>query len=741
MNGPNARMNFDDVLDACLDRITGGRATVDECLEAYPDHRAELEPVLRAAIEMTALPRVPERPVDPARRARFMAELRSTPQQDARRIRLPSLGSAFGSLFPSGLLGRATMTLAPAAAVAVLAIVLMLGRGATPATASTLTIFAGGVERQVDGVWVPVEDGSDLEQGDRVRTTADGHALITFADGSTAGLDPDTDLAILEVSLDGARSITLQQFSGRLWNDVADDDRAGAGYVVRTPDAVIVVQGTIFESVIADGETAVSTAEGLVSVTTGSRRFDVQPGEIVRAGRASVSVTRLEDHRAVEVTIDGPFTAALIAPDGAATGARPDGIVFNQIRGVFTSNPGHGPQVLAMQRPDPGEYTLVLQRIGPGGGEIVFLSDGYLRRISLDEAGDAVRLNVRLGEDGGRPGITVLHERPEPVDQSTPTVRVPVPSRARERAVSVEAQRERLAAAAGSTVLTTLVERTRAVQARAIEVLASDDPRTAADRVTRVIDELDLHQDLRKRLLEAIENGHADEVRRGLLGAIEAREPEVTRALLRRVASNIEDGLTVSSALLMGTPPPLTPTPAPPQTPPTLRQLLTLDDAREFRAALLPALERFDLPESLALHVLQSLTFENVRELRLRIAEVAQTRDATFVELSRRLRTTLEAFLEHAATDEIEPAATPDGTRLSDSDGTKTNTTTTEPTPEPTRTSDSPTLSDSDGTTTTDAEPTPEPAPEPTPTSDSTTLSGTDDDTKAIDSPTLSLTN
>ena len=771
MNGPNARMSFDDILDICLDRITGGRATIDDCLETYPQHRAELEPVLRAAIELTALPRVPERPVDPARRARFMAELRSTPQQDARRVRLPSLGSALGSLFPRGLLGRATMTLAPAAAVAALAIVLVLGSGATPATASTLTVFAGGVERQVDGVWAPIEDGSELLEGDRVRTTADGHALITFADGSTASLDPDTELAILEVRLDGARSITLEQFSGRLWNDVADDDRAGAGYVVRTPDAVIVVQGTIFESAITNGETSVSTAEGLVSVTAGTRRIDVQPGEIVRAGRASVSVTRLEDHRAIELTIEGPFTVALIAPDGAATGARPDGAVFNQIRGVFTSNPGHGPQVLAIQRPEPGEYTLVLQRIGPGDGRIVFSGSGAPAAVPLGGIGDAVRLKVRLGDDGGRPAIAVLHERPEPVDRETPEVRVVDSPRIRERAASVAEQRERLAAATGSSVLTTLVERNRAVYARVIEALASDDPRTLAARVTRVVGELELHRDLRERLLTAIDNGHAGDIRVGLLGAIAAREPEVTRALLRRVASNIEGGLTVSSALLTETL--VTPSPAPALTPTlteprlrensttavetprlALRQLLTIEDAREFRVALLSTLGRFDLPEGLALHVLKSLTFENVRELRLRIAEVVQARDATAAELARLLRTTLEAFLEHAESGAL------DGARLSDSDGTTT--LEAEPAPEPTPTSDSTTLSDSDGTTTT-TEPTTEPEPEPTPTSDATTSDGTDDGTKtdtstttepepeatlapeddstAIDSPTLSLTN
>lgn len=45
-----------DILAACLQRIDGG-ATVDECLAAYPAERGELEPLLRVATRLQALPR------------------------------------------------------------------------------------------------------------------------------------------------------------------------------------------------------------------------------------------------------------------------------------------------------------------------------------------------------------------------------------------------------------------------------------------------------------------------------------------------------------------------------------------------------------------------------------------------------------------------------------------------------------------------------------------------------------
>jgi hypothetical protein len=44
---------YNDVLDACIDRITREGATVEECLATYPEHADELEQPLRAAFRLT----------------------------------------------------------------------------------------------------------------------------------------------------------------------------------------------------------------------------------------------------------------------------------------------------------------------------------------------------------------------------------------------------------------------------------------------------------------------------------------------------------------------------------------------------------------------------------------------------------------------------------------------------------------------------------------------------------------
>ncbi|MBE9470697.1 MAG: hypothetical protein IMY75_01110, partial [Chloroflexi bacterium] len=60
------------ILETCLEQITAGRATVQECLDQYPDLVGELEPLLRAAERAQTM----DRPsLAPEARARIEARL------------------------------------------------------------------------------------------------------------------------------------------------------------------------------------------------------------------------------------------------------------------------------------------------------------------------------------------------------------------------------------------------------------------------------------------------------------------------------------------------------------------------------------------------------------------------------------------------------------------------------------------------------------------------------------------
>lgn len=47
--------SFDRIVNRCLDLIAAGQASADQCLAEYPEHREEMEPLLRAAEKVASL--------------------------------------------------------------------------------------------------------------------------------------------------------------------------------------------------------------------------------------------------------------------------------------------------------------------------------------------------------------------------------------------------------------------------------------------------------------------------------------------------------------------------------------------------------------------------------------------------------------------------------------------------------------------------------------------------------------
>ena len=397
------RRDLASVIDDCLDDLVAGRRTVSDCLARYPEHRAALEPLLRAAAAVQALPRHAERAPDRIRRAALMEQIRETPQESPR-CWLPRV--SLGALLP-----RLVAVAAPIAAAALIGVVLLTAQPATPAAASTLTVFSGGVEEQVGGAWQPLADGAVLGDGRRLRTNAEGHALLTFPDGSTSSLDPATEILIERLWAGTQRSVRIRQYSGRLWNDVLTDNRAGARYEVSTEDAVVQVHGAVFETAVDGGQISVATAEGTVEVIVGNDRVSVPRGETVRAvGRRVADRSAAAD--AGSLTIDAPFAGALLSERSGATGARPDGAIFRQIRGVTTSNPGDGPQRFDFQRLEPGTYTLMLQRFEAGSGDIVLAVGGTERRVPIDRADGTAQVRLRVESQDGKQRVVIDEDRP-----------------------------------------------------------------------------------------------------------------------------------------------------------------------------------------------------------------------------------------------------------------------------------------------------------------------------------------
>src|SRR4030042_2266066 len=95
--------------------------------------------------------------------------------------------------------------------------------GAQAAT-TILSVISGEVLVQDAGAATPrpAVDGEVVQQGDRVITKADSRAVITFFEGSTQELEPDTDVTIqrLDFNERGTFSIRIGQSLGVTWNSV-----------------------------------------------------------------------------------------------------------------------------------------------------------------------------------------------------------------------------------------------------------------------------------------------------------------------------------------------------------------------------------------------------------------------------------------------------------------------------------------------------------------------------------------
>ena len=499
-----SRPRFEDVLEQCIADLAGGRREIADCLAEWPDFAERLQPLLEAAVAMRAEPRITEQIPYPARRAAFMAELRQTPQQSPRWQPRRALSSIFGALsFAGPALGRAGIIASAAAvlAIAALAATLVLDQGTTTAYASTVSVFAGGVEQQTDSGWVSITDGDQLAEGARLRTDNEGSALLTFLDGTTVGVEPNSELLIELAHVVDSRRIRLQQFSGRLWNDVVANTSEGSSYIISTPDTMITAHGTLFETAINEDETMVNTIEGLVELEAGSERAFVAPGEVGRAQRHRqlAAVERSASaQQALGISVDAPHAAAIVAPDGKATGVRPDGVTFQQIAGAATSRPNGGSQQLELHEPTPGVYRLLLRRIGEGDGEIVLTVGGNELRVPIEPLGDAVEMQLRVTIEDGKLRVQPINTRALQAAVAN-EVRVIVTEAARHRALPVHAR-----AVHARAVEEALREHREDLQeqarAKLRERLEQEGPGGLRDRLTpeqleRLREQLDRHDD------------------------------------------------------------------------------------------------------------------------------------------------------------------------------------------------------------------------------------------------------
>ncbi|HEY76953.1 MAG TPA: hypothetical protein G4O00_12420 [Thermoflexia bacterium] len=288
--------DLDHALDESLTLLAEGRATLEECLARYPEHAAELRPLLETALQLRRAPRPTSRPAAfAAGKQRMLQAL----EEKKRRLASPS-SSLRRPGWIAALLGRKeetrrgypsfqlrwVMTAATALILLVATGFLLLSWLQTPvARAATLAQVSGVVEILPEGeqTWRPAAVGERVEPGDRIRTGPASAALLRFFNGSTTDIGAETVISVVQMSsrrVGGHEVVVLHQWVGESYYHVQPLPDPASEFKVETPAAITRVRGTVFAVIVEeDGTTDVVVIEGKVDVIAQERVVQVPAGQ------------------------------------------------------------------------------------------------------------------------------------------------------------------------------------------------------------------------------------------------------------------------------------------------------------------------------------------------------------------------------------------------------------------------------------------------------------------------------
>src|SRR6266851_86511 len=196
------------------------------------------------------------------------------------------------------------------------------------ASSSSLEVLDGIVAISHDGSsFAEGHDGDLVQQGDLVRTGTDSHAILTFFDGSTIEVEPDSELIVHTLQADSAGDIlmTMQQNVGRSWHVVSHALTPNSKYEVKTPTTTATVRGTAFlVSVSPTGRSNVQTTDGVVHAIAGGEEVQIPPGfetnVDVGGGPPDPATPAPPPPAVVRIVIDPTPNAAVVDANGRTVG-------------------------------------------------------------------------------------------------------------------------------------------------------------------------------------------------------------------------------------------------------------------------------------------------------------------------------------------------------------------------------------------------------------------------------------
>lgn len=319
---------------------------------------------------------------------------------------------------PAGVVGTRGSTdarrLRKAIAFVVVAFVMFMALGVSGAfggralgAATTVTIISGDVQvRHGASAFVTATDGEVLLAGDTVRTGEGARAVLTYFEGSTVSVEPNTELTIETASSlsDGSTVVVMQQNFGRTWHVVTKLITGNSKYEVKTPASTASVRGTAFE-VDSDAErTTVTTTEGTVVDRVADPDHAGQTVDVpVPAGktheqkknaRPAPAATSPQPERTLTMTLDDQNSLVIDAQ------GRANGIDRNGKRRLETP----GAQLVKTK---DGKLQVVLPNVSGGRLDAqVRTTEVGVQTTVEDPGAEPVKFEVNVKADAGGQGST-----------------------------------------------------------------------------------------------------------------------------------------------------------------------------------------------------------------------------------------------------------------------------------------------------------------------------------------------
>ncbi len=285
------------------------------------------------------------------------------------------------------------------------------GRALGAATTVTIISCDIQVRHGATGSFVTATDGEVLVAGDTVRTAEGARAVLTYFEGSTVSIEPNTELTIETASSnpDGSTVVVMQQHIGRTWHVVTKLITGNSKYEVKTPASTASVRGTAFE-VVSDGErTVVTTTEGTVV----DRVADPdRPGETVdvpvpagkthvqkKNARPAPAAVAPEAERTLTMTLDDQ-NSLVIDAEGRRNGIDKNGKKHLETPGAQLLRTKDGKLQIVLPNVSDGRVEALVRRAGGGAVDVLTTVE--------DLGAEPVKVETKVKADAGGPGRAVV---------------------------------------------------------------------------------------------------------------------------------------------------------------------------------------------------------------------------------------------------------------------------------------------------------------------------------------------